>query len=265
MSEPPGRSGFLGLAAVGLAILLAGCSGDGANTSGTITIAAVGPLTGAAAARGKDLIQAARMAVDEANAAGGVNQRRIQLITYDDGDVPSRAAELAGQIAASPALAVLGQAASSAGAAAGAIYKRQGIPAITGAASEARVTANNDWFFRLFRDAGGQGRFLADYARHRLGTREIAVIRETGTAGEEFAAALRDRAKGEGIRIAADLAITPAESKDAQALAAIAKKLGKLRSGEVVVLGTQYAETPAVLRALRDALGPFTSMGYSSP
>jgi len=59
------------------------------------------------------------------------------------------------------------------------------IPAITGAASEARVTAGNEWFFRLFRDASGQGRFLAGYAKYQFGAREIAVIREKGTAGEE--------------------------------------------------------------------------------
>src|SRR5271165_767059 len=251
----------LALAAVGLAILLAGCSGHG---NGTIAIAAVGPLTGASAARGKDLEQAVRMAVEETNAAGGVNGHSIGLTVYDDGDQPARARDLAGQIATTPALAVLGQVASSAAAAAGAVYKEKGIPAITGAASEVRVTAGNDWFFRLFRDAAGQGRFLADYARYRFGTREIAVIREKGTAGEEFAAALRDRAKSEGIRIAADLELTPADAKHPEALAAIAQKLTKLPKADVVVLGTQYAEAPAVLRVLRDKLGPFVSMGYSS-
>jgi branched-chain amino acid transport system substrate-binding protein len=72
------------------------------------TIAAIGPLTGAVAARGKDLEQAARMAVDEANAAGGVNGHRVELTVYDDGELPSNAREKAQQVAATPALAVLG-------------------------------------------------------------------------------------------------------------------------------------------------------------
>jgi branched-chain amino acid transport system substrate-binding protein len=227
-------------------------------------IAVVGPLTGPAAERGKDLRQAAQMAVDEANAAGGVRGHRIELAVYDDGDQAARARETATKIAATPALAVLGQVASSAAVAAGEIYKRQGIPAITGAASESRVTANNEWYFRLFRDAAGQGGFLADYARYRFGTREIAVIREKGTAGEEFASAFRDRAKSDGIRIAADLEFAPAEAKDHAVLEGMAAKLAKLPKRDIIVLGTQYAETPAVLRVLRDKLGPFTSMGYSS-
>jgi branched-chain amino acid transport system substrate-binding protein len=247
------------LTAFGMAVFMPGCSSNSGND--TITIAAVGPMS---SARGKDLRQAAQMAVDEANAAGGVNRHRIELQIYDDGDQPSQARERAGQVAGTPAVAVLGQVASSAAVAAGAVYKEQKIPAITGAASEARVTAGNDWFFRLFRDAGGQGRFLADYARYRFGAREIAVIREKGTAGEEFASALRDRAKTEGIRIAVDLDFTPNQATDAAVLGRIVKKLEKLPKEDIIILGTQYGETPAVLRALRDKLGPFMSMGYSS-
>jgi ABC-type branched-subunit amino acid transport system substrate-binding protein len=265
LTTPIGSSrAVLVLLAVVLAIFMTGCSARGASGSGTIMIAAVGPLTGSAASRGKDLEQAARMAVDEANANGGVNGRRIQLTVFDDGDQPSRARQLAEQIAKTPTVAVLGQVASTAATAAGEIYKRQEIPAITAAASEGRVTENNDWYFRLFRDAGGQGRFLADYTRYRLGARAIVVIREKGTAGEEFASALRDRAKNQGIKVAADLEFAPAQATDSTVLAQIAKKLAKLPKGTIVILGTQYAETPAMLRYLRDKLGPFTAMGYSS-
>ena len=252
------------LATAGLATL-AGCdSARGNGGKSAIAIAAVGPLTGSAAARGKDLERAARMALEEANAAGGVNGRLVELAVYDDGDQPARARQLARQIAATPAIAVLGQVASSAAVAAGAVYKEQGVPAITGAASESRVTADNDWYFRLFRDAAGQGRFLADYARYRFGAREIAVIREKGTAGEEFASAFRDRAKEQGIKVAVDLEMFPADGKDRAVLDGIANKLAKLPKGTIVVLGTQYAETPPVLQVLRDKLGPFPCMGYSS-
>ena len=231
------------------------------DRSGALVIAVAGPMTGASAARGKDLEQAARMAVDEANAAGGIAGRRVAIDVYDDSDEPARAHDAAVKIAGTPALAVLGQVASSAAFAAGQVYKEQQIPAITGAASEGRVTKGNEWFFRLFRDAGGQGEFLADYAHYRFGARSMAVIREKGTAGDEFASALRDRAKKQGIRMIADLEFAPA---GLAALPEIAAKLAKLPKPDIVVLGTQYAETPPALRALRTKLGPFTSLGYSS-
>jgi len=249
------------LALISVAILLASC-GDSRNG---LTIAAVGPLTGAAAARGKDLERAVRMAVDEANAAGGVNGKKVLVDVYDDGDQPARARELALKIASTtPALAVLGQVASQAAVAAGQVYKEQGIVAVTGAASEARVTRDNPWFFRLFRDASGQGRFLADYVRYRFGARQIAVIRDVGTAGDEFASALRDRAKSDGIRISADLEFTPKEAHDHARLDEIAQKLSSLPKGQIIVLGTQYGDTPDLLRVLRDKLGSFPSLGYSS-
>ena len=245
-------------------LLTASCSRSG-DDNHTLTIAAVGPLTGPAAPRGKDLEHAVRMAVDEVNAAGGVNGRHFRVDVYDDGDEPATARELALKIASkTPALAVLGQVASSAAFAAGQVYKEQAIPAITGAASELRVTKNNDWFFRLFPPAGGQGRFLADYVRYQFDAREIAVIREKGTAGEEFASELRDQAKNEGIRIAADLEFLPGQAKESAAVAEIAQQLARLPKGEIVVLGTQFSETSAVLRTLRDKLGPFKSVGYSS-
>ena len=80
-----GSRSILALATV-LAILMAGCSSQVGGGNNPIAIAAVGPMTGSAAARGKDLAQAARMAADEANAAGGVNGHRIELAVYDDGD-----------------------------------------------------------------------------------------------------------------------------------------------------------------------------------
>jgi ABC-type branched-subunit amino acid transport system substrate-binding protein len=265
MFMPVARVGLYSFISALLSVFAVTPSQLSAENKDDISIAAVGPLTGPAAARGKDLQQAVRMAVEEANAAGGVNGHRILLTVYDDADQPARARQLALQIATSTrAVAVLGQVASSAGIAAGQVYQQQAIPAITGAASQSSVTKGNEWFFRLLPDAVGQGRFLADYARYRFGAHEIAVIREKGTAGEEFASALRDRAKGEGIRIVADVEILPSEAADSSRLAEICKKLSPLRKGEIVILGTQYGETAEVLSALRDKFGPFLAMGYSS-
>src|SRR5215467_9419483 len=87
-----GTVGNLALAVVCI-ISLVSCGGSGGKNA--IAIAAIGPLTGTAAARGKALQEAARMAVDEANGSGGVNGHRITIDVYDDGDQPDRARELA--------------------------------------------------------------------------------------------------------------------------------------------------------------------------
>jgi branched-chain amino acid transport system substrate-binding protein len=246
------------------AVLAILCGGCGSGSRPAIHIAAVGPMTGSTASRGKDLQQAAQLAAAEANSGGGFNGRPIQVDIYDDRDEPDRAHELALQIAKSGAVAVLGQVASSAAASAGEVYKAEEIPALTGAASESRVTKGNDWYFRLLRDAAGQGQYLADYARYQYSARELIVLRETGTAGDEFAGAVRDRAKQQKSRILADLDFTPAAVKDPARLAEIVQKVSQLPRGKVIVLGTQYGESGLLLKALREKIGPFTALGYSS-
>jgi branched-chain amino acid transport system substrate-binding protein len=114
------------------ALLVAGCSGGGGDKGSTLTIAAVGPLTGSSKARGQDLQQAAKLAVDEINERGGVGREKIDLSVYDDVDDPEQGGAVAQKVAASSALAVLGGVASSAAYAEGQVYRQAGIPAITG-------------------------------------------------------------------------------------------------------------------------------------
>ena len=64
----------------------------------------------------------------------------------------------------------------------------------------------------------------------------------------EFAAAFRDRAKSQRAKIGADIEFRPAQAAQAQCLDDIAKKIAKLPKGTIIVFGTQYAETPAMLR-----------------
>ena len=64
-----------------LAMALAGCGGSSGNE---IVIGGVGPLTGTAATYGQSVRNAAQIAVDEINEAGGVNGVKLKLIFEDD-------------------------------------------------------------------------------------------------------------------------------------------------------------------------------------
>ena len=55
------------------------------NSTGTeIVIGVSGPLTGGAAQYGNAVVNAAQLAVDEINAAGGVNGTTLKLVSADD-------------------------------------------------------------------------------------------------------------------------------------------------------------------------------------
>ena len=50
------------------------------------------PLTGFAAADGKSALDGAKLAVADANAKGGINGEKIELVIYDDQASPKEAA-----------------------------------------------------------------------------------------------------------------------------------------------------------------------------
>ena len=67
--------------------LLAGCGKSGKNYTENNTefvIGVSGPLTGSAAMYGKAVANSAQMAVDEINAAGGLNGVMFKLVAMDD-------------------------------------------------------------------------------------------------------------------------------------------------------------------------------------
>lgn len=67
--------------------LLAGCTGSGSSyTSGNteFVIGVSGPLTGGAAMYGQAVVNSAQLAVDEINAAGGLNGIKFKLVSTDD-------------------------------------------------------------------------------------------------------------------------------------------------------------------------------------
>ncbi len=89
-------------------LLLASCAFPG-STAPVVKFGLVAPFEGRYRPVGYDAIYAARLAVRERNAAGGVGGYRVELVAYDDGgDAPS-AIERARQLALDPqVVAVIG-------------------------------------------------------------------------------------------------------------------------------------------------------------
>ena len=63
--------------------------------AGSIKIGFNVPLTGFAAADGKSALNGAELAVEQANADGGINGDTIELIVYDDQASPKEAVPIA--------------------------------------------------------------------------------------------------------------------------------------------------------------------------
>jgi ABC-type branched-subunit amino acid transport system substrate-binding protein len=111
-------------------VLLASCAFPG-STAPVIKFGLVAPFEGRYRPVGYDAISAARLAVRERNAAGGVGGYRVELVAYDDGgDAPS-AVERARQLVLDPqVVAVLGHYRIETTRAAWDIYAREALPLI---------------------------------------------------------------------------------------------------------------------------------------
>jgi ABC-type branched-subunit amino acid transport system substrate-binding protein len=107
-----------------------------AVTRPTLKIGLAAPFEGRYRNIGYEVIYAVRMAVREANAAGGVAGYSVELVALDDSGDPQRAVEQARKLAADPqVLGVIGHWRHETTAAAAAEYDQAGIPLLATASA----------------------------------------------------------------------------------------------------------------------------------
>ena len=102
-----------------------------ASTRPVIKFGLVAPFEGRYRPLGYDAIYAARLAVREQNAAGGVGGYRVELVAYDDGGDAQAATERARQLALDrQVVAAIGHYRVNTSRAAWDVYAREGLPLI---------------------------------------------------------------------------------------------------------------------------------------
>ncbi|MDJ0935824.1 MAG: ABC transporter substrate-binding protein, partial [Kiloniellales bacterium] len=107
------------------------------------------PLTGFAAADGKSALTGAELAVEQANADGGVDGKTVELVVYDDQASPKEAAPIATKLASQDKvnIAISGSYSGATRAAAG-VFQENGIPYISAYAVHPGITRTGDFVFR---------------------------------------------------------------------------------------------------------------------
>ena len=186
--------------AAGLACALAlGCSGGAPILIG-VSANFGDPLSA-------PILHAARLAVEEVNAAGGVDGRPLELLEKDDfGDTDS-AVVAASALAASDVVAVIGHGFSGMTLAAASVYNQAERPvvAITPSASSPEVSFAGPWTFRLCPSDLAHGSALARWARGRLGLARGAVLFSNDDYGRGIREVFeRDYAQLQGVVVESD-------------------------------------------------------------
>jgi branched-chain amino acid transport system substrate-binding protein len=141
-----------------------GTTSSTAAGGGEILVGEYGSLTGPQATFGTSTHNGIMMAIDEINAQGGVNGKKIKVITEDDQSKQEEAANAVTKlISENNVVAVLGEVASSCSIAAAPICQQNKVPMITPSSTNPEVTKKGDYIFRICFMDDYQGHSLADY------------------------------------------------------------------------------------------------------
>jgi branched-chain amino acid transport system substrate-binding protein len=165
-----------------VSIVLMACPPPEANRNadtgkGDILIGEYGSMTGSEATFGQETHNAIMVAVDEINAAGGVNGRKLRILTEDTQSKAEEAANAVTKlITQNSVVALLGEVASSSSIAAAPIAQSNKIPMITPSSTNPAVTQKGDYIFRVCYIDPYQGQSMANYVTNNLKVKTAAIL-----------------------------------------------------------------------------------------
>ena len=153
------------------------------------------PLTGFAAADGKSALNGAKLAVKQANQAGGINGKMIELVVYDDQASPKQAVPISNKlIEKDKVVAAISGSYSGATRAAAGIFQSAEIPYISAYAVHPEITKAGNYVFRTSFMGEVQGRAGAKLIGATLQRKRVVLITLKNDFGKSLAAGFKEAA-----------------------------------------------------------------------
>ena len=234
------------LSAVAGAVILG--LGGLAQADETIKIAVAGPITGDVAQYGDMQMTGAKMAVEQLNARGGVNGKKLEAVLLDDQCKPEQAVNVAGQIINQKIKYVVGHLCSGATIPVAKTYEEEGILMITPAATNPTITQQGyQMVFRTIGTDDQQGPTAGRYIATRIKPKKLAIIHDSQTYGKGIAEEVRKTVEASGIKPVLFEGINKGQT-DFSALITKMKKDGV----DFVYYGGYHPELGLLLRQSKD-------------
>jgi len=161
------------------------------------------PLTGFAAADGKSAKQGAELAVAQANAAGGINGKKIVLVVYDDEGKPENTIPLANKLIGQDKVVVtVSGGYSGPTRAAAPVFQRAGMVYLSAYAIHPDITKAGDFIFRTGMMGEVQGRAGAKLMADMLKKKKVVIVAVNNDFGQALTAGVEEVAGKFGLTIA---------------------------------------------------------------
>ncbi len=158
----------------------------------TIKIGFHVPLTGFAAADGKSALNGAELAVEQINAAGGVNGRKLELVVQDDQAKADQAVPLANKYIGEGLKIVVSGSYSGPTRAAASVFQTAQIPYISSYAIHPDITRAGNYVFRTSFMGEVQGRAAAKFIGDMMKKRNVTLITLNNDFGQSLAAGFKE-------------------------------------------------------------------------
>jgi len=229
-----------------------------------IKVGVVGPITGQYAAFGEQMVKGATMAVNDINAAGGVNGQKLELQTGDDACDPKQATAVANKMVSDKVVFVAGHFCSGSSIPASDIYKEGKILQITPASTNPKLTEDaatkgNTTVFRTCGRDDVQGLTVGTYIlKHKKDTK-VAIIHDKTPYGKGVADETKKAINKAGMKEVMYEAYNDTD-KDFTAL------INKMKQAKVdiIVLGGYHTAGALIIKQAREQGLMANMMGFDS-
>jgi branched-chain amino acid transport system substrate-binding protein len=233
------------------AAFVSGCGPDSPPKSGAepIRLGLFGAMTGSEAGLGQYTDMGAVLALEEINAAGGVLGRPLEIVREDNRSTAGESATVVKKlISRDRVVAIIGDGNSGRCLEAGPRCQEAGIPMVSPAATNPKVTEIGDCIFRVCFTDPFQGTVMARFARRNLKLSAVGLLVDmsapysTGLAGF-----FRSGFEEEGGRIVSEQRFTGGDKDFRAQLTAM-----KGRGVEAVFAPSYYSSGGLILRQARE-------------
>src|SRR3989338_1211347 len=162
---------------VGGAVLMSRPAQTATQNKEPIKLGGLFPLTGDVAQLGIPASQAVELAVEEANAAGGINGQKVEFYKEDGGCNPKDATSASTKlIEIDKVIAIIGGFCSGETLAAAPIAERNKVILFSPTSSNPKITEAGDFIFRSYPSDAFQGSYAADYTFKQKNAKKAAIL-----------------------------------------------------------------------------------------
>ena len=233
-----------------MGLSLCACNNGGSGSEkNELIIGGIGPMTGPTAQYGNGVMNAAQLAVEEINAAGGVNGMTLKFIPQDDENVSEKAENAYNSLKDSGAKLIIGTVTSTPCKAISPLTKNDNMFMLTPSGSAVECVQFDNAFRICFSDPN-QGIAAAQYIKNNNVASKIGVIYDSSdvySSGiyEKF----RTEAASLGLEIVSSQAFTSDSNKD------FSVQLQQIKSAgaDLIFLPIYYQEAALILTQAHNA------------